>query len=271
VANVLYGALGPLGRGAGRAAVWSPLDVAATAALWLDASDAATFTQSGGVVSEWRDKSGNARHGVQSDNARRPRIDTGTINGLPVVRKTGASQDLAVSMGSALVNPFTVFWVARFTSNHNYTKSLSATNAAQNYNGGAPIYRKDDNTWASYPIWAASAFLDGFGTALQNVSYQFGFSRPVPGNNAFVYVSGTSFNLGVMSGHNLDNTHLHPLAGDGFSVSVNQSGNNDCAEVVMYEGVLGTADRHLVEGYLAHKWGLTADLPAAHPYKVNPP
>jgi len=26
-----------------------------------------------------------------------------------------------------------------------------------------------------------------------------------------------------------------------------------------------------VEGYLAHKWGLTANLPSGHPYKINAP
>lgn len=42
-------------------------------------------------------------------------------------------------------------------------------------------------------------------------------------------------------------------------------------EVLQYSTSLSTADRQLVEGYLAWKWGLTADLPASHPYKVNPP
>jgi hypothetical protein len=32
-----------------------------------------------------------------------------------------------------------------------------------------------------------------------------------------------------------------------------------------------TADRQRVEGYLAHKWGLTANLPADHPYKNAAP
>ena len=31
------------------------------------------------------------------------------------------------------------------------------------------------------------------------------------------------------------------------------------------------SDRQKIEGYLAHKWGLTANLPADHPYKSNAP
>jgi hypothetical protein len=47
--------------------------------IWLDASDAATLTSSGGLVSEWRDKSGNARHAVQTSPSSQP-----TLNGSAV-------------------------------------------------------------------------------------------------------------------------------------------------------------------------------------------
>jgi len=30
-------------------------------------------------------------------------------------------------------------------------------------------------------------------------------------------------------------------------------------------------DREKIEGYLAHKWGLTSDLPSIHPYKTTAP
>ena len=30
-------------------------------------------------------------------------------------------------------------------------------------------------------------------------------------------------------------------------------------------------DRQKLEGYLAHKWGLSHNLPTAHPYKYNLP
>jgi hypothetical protein len=51
-------------------AFWSPADI--TTALWLDAADASTVTMANGAVSEWRDKSGNARHANQGTAARRP-------------------------------------------------------------------------------------------------------------------------------------------------------------------------------------------------------
>ena len=35
--------------------------------------------------------------------------------------------------------------------------------------------------------------------------------------------------------------------------------------------VLLRSQRLKIEGYLAHKWGLTADLPSDHTYKTDPP
>jgi hypothetical protein len=160
-------------------------------------------------------------------------------------------------MGSVLVNEFTAFWVARFTVTVGYSKMMTATNAAQNYNGGALIYRKSNNTWATYPVWNAGANLDGYGMSAQDVSYQFGFFRPIPGGNASVHVSRTLFNLGVMGAHAVQNTHLHPLGGDVFSASVGQSANMDFAEVVIYAGAVSAADRLLIQDYFTAKWGVT--------------
>ena len=42
-------------------------------------------------------------------------------------------------------------------------------------------------------------------------------------------------------------------------------------EVLIFNTDLTTDRRQKVEGYLAHKWALAGDLPASHPYKVNPP
>jgi hypothetical protein len=35
--------------------------------------------------------------------------------------------------------------------------------------------------------------------------------------------------------------------------------------------VSDNTDRQKIEGYLAHKWGLTDSLPVDHPYKTSPP
>jgi uncharacterized repeat protein (TIGR02543 family) len=42
-------------------------------------------------------------------------------------------------------------------------------------------------------------------------------------------------------------------------------------EVVMLSSSLGETDRQKLEGYLAHKWGLAANLPGGHPYEDTAP
>ncbi len=43
------------------------------------------------------------------------------------------------------------------------------------------------------------------------------------------------------------------------------------AELLIISGAVSTLNRQKIEGYLAHKWGLTANLPAGHPYKTVGP
>lgn len=43
------------------------------------------------------------------------------------------------------------------------------------------------------------------------------------------------------------------------------------AELVLCDAVLGTSDRQKLEGYYAHKYGLTGNLPGGHPYISSPP
>ena len=45
----------------------------------------------------------------------------------------------------------------------------------------------------------------------------------------------------------------------------------DIAEIIVLQEILSTEERQTIEGYLAHKWGLSANLPADHPYKSAAP
>lgn len=53
----------------------------------------------------------------------------------------------------------------------------------------------------------------------------------------------------------------------------NVSGAQDLAlgEVLIYDRALSDADVAMVEGYLAHRWGVTDSMPTSHPYKSAPP
>jgi len=53
--------------------------------------------------------------------------------------------------------------------------------------------------------------------------------------------------------------------------SGNESQKTDLGEILLFRNVLSESRRQKIEGYLAHKWGLTANLPASHPYKALHP
>jgi hypothetical protein len=75
---------------------FTPLDL--NPALWLDAADTATITESGGSVSQWDDKSGNSRNFTQGTAGAQPTTGTRTQNSLNVLDFDG---------NDALVGPTT--------------------------------------------------------------------------------------------------------------------------------------------------------------------
>lgn len=76
------------------------------------------------------------------------------------------------------------------------------------------------------------------------------------------------------TGASLPASSLYPLQIGGQTVSdgiIGVSVPQDLAELIVVPAALSTADRQKVEGYLAHRWGLSESLPADHPYKSAPP
>lgn len=59
--------------------------------------------------------------------------------------------------------------------------------------------------------------------------------------------------------------------GGWYNNNSQQARNIDIAEIVFYQSALDSTERNLIEGYLAHKWGLQANLPVGHPYKSVAP
>lgn len=53
--------------------------------------------------------------------------------------------------------------------------------------------------------------------------------------------------------------------------SLNGVLDGEVAEIIAYQGDIGDADRQKIEGYLAHKYNLTTNLPSTHPYKTVAP
>jgi len=90
-----------------------------------------------------------------------------------------------------------------------------------------------------------------------------GSSYPNYNNGDVVTIlSPTAVNVGTVFG----------LIGNSISVAVSpytrnsQGLDGNISEIIVYNNALSTTQRQQIEGYLAWKWGLQAQLPAGHPY-----
>jgi hypothetical protein len=261
-------------------------------ALWLDAADAGTVTTDGSnLVSLANDKSGNGRSFTASSGAR-PTYSTNALNGKAVFTFSG-SQWLTSANAASTWNflhqdggaEIIGVWKAGNTSDPNTLYGFWGTNAGTVTNRG--IYQRWDdrsasslnNTLiiASAGTGATDPIVDFPGNNVHNANEATilgltqDFSNTTAADKVRHVVNGT-----VLAGANTS-TSLGFSGNATFTLQIGAVGNNVwpltgyVAEFLAFNSKLSTVTRQRIEGYLAHKWGLTANLPADHPYKVNPP
>jgi hypothetical protein len=253
---------------------WTPAQI--TTDLWLDAADAATITTVSGAVSQWNDKSGNGRNATQATATSRPAYTTAGLNGLNVITFDGSDDfmDVVTTLFRGIGN-FQLHWVfARLGSGSGadgYRPEVSSLSASGIDNGAFHYVKNANNLGASYPFYfSASPIWNNYdlssGTAYAN-------------NQA----SLLSFTAGASSWSVFRGGTLEGTAGRGGTVGNDNNGIRIAQQAVtlrtsniyMAELVMTLSDstvtRQLIEGYLAHRWGLTGSLPAGHPYKTSPP
>ena len=87
----------------------------------------------------------------------------------------------------------------------------------------------------------------------------------IPNGQASLALNATEYNTNVAQ------SGLSTMGA--MSVKLNDYQNNadsDWGEAIFVEDATQT-NSEKIEGYLAHKWGLTSDLPSSHPYKTTAP
>jgi hypothetical protein len=237
---------------------WTPADL--TTALWLDAKDAGTIVLNGSTVSQWSDKSGNDRHATQDTAANQPTYTPNSINGQPALT-FGGSPVAMVSSGGTYDDPVTVYVVARLDTQSGFQRILTL---------------------------GVSADLRGFfGAVSGNLATFFGNGTAWNDTNANtpnVSVLTNSIlgvvNAGAAATPFVDGVAQNDKVGTmasatgiriGRAVGATQFWIGPIGEIVICDAALSTSDRQKLEGYLAHGWGLTANLDASHPYKTAPP
>jgi hypothetical protein len=275
---------------------WTPANI--TTALWLDAADASTVTTVSSAVSQWNDKSGNGRNAAQSTAGNRPAYQSAAQNGLNAVRFTAASSHFLTAGTTSTWNflhngtDSAVFIVSRCRD------TGDDPNAAHTYLSTGGAGSSNIGYWLAYDDIASASRNNGLNTRVANAgivvpgtyaSFDNTNDKITPGTYHIIssYVdanNATAVNKTVQRvdgsasfGSNTitntpstsNSTTALNIGRDVASATLDFTG--DICEILLFNTQPDTTNRQRIEGYLAHKWGLTASLPADHPFKTVAP
>jgi hypothetical protein len=236
--------------------LWQPSSITST--LWLDAADTSTVLAVSDNVYQWSDKSGNDYHAVQATNVSQPITDSRTLYGLNVLDFDGSNDDLSIVAGPQADSAQTIMIaVADFDSPLD-TDGQRLVNF-QVGTGSRWALRLEDELIAEYNNAAS------FTGPNQTVTAG---ARLISG-----YRDGTTVGVGVDGVYSTDTSGGNVTLDTWKIGSYNSTGdylNGKFAEAVVLKNYsLDTLQK--LEGYLAWKWGLEANLPIGHPYKNAAP
>lgn len=283
-------------------ALWTPAEV--NTALWFDHSDVTTqfdATSGGssvlpnGSISRLDSKSSTAANCSQTSTAR-PLYRTGIQNGLSAGEYDGSNDVLlgdaaarAATANVAAMYLATVVKVDNFNSGDPRIINLSAGDNSGNqrfglstelnsgsYRWRAGVRRLNANSIGTAFSSVAANDAWTIVSALANLT----LSSSDP-NAIQLFVNGTLSGTGTLpgtSGVTSNNSSVRVSLGN-LSAAGFLAGY--IGEVVLVvapptgvtpnPGVPTLAQMQTFDGYLAHKWGLAANLPADHPYKSSAP
>jgi cysteine-rich repeat protein len=235
---------------------WSPAEI--TTVAWYDPSDSSTvINDSFGEISLVQDKSANNYNVVPMSVSREPYYVPDGINGLGVINSTADglfndsfsesfSELTVVWVGQAESTVFPGYWEIEGPSDFIQARTKSAPDQLQskiNIDGSGNIITQSHSITLGVPFLGSNVW---------------------NGSNNYIYKDGTvGTDVDSVSG-TLDADTIYIGYAEAFQ------GPSLIGEVV----VLRTSDnetRQKVEGYLAHKWNLTDNLPLDHPYKDEAP
>lgn len=220
-------------------ASFSPLSISGLA-VWYDASDAATITDTGGLVDSWADKSGNSRTLTGTLTAR-PTTGTRTQNSLNVLDFDGSNDYLGASSAFTQGTSDTVFIVCLNDDGADATTQFSYM--ADSATSHTRLGKASTNAWRIN----SGATLDG-GTPNTSAHLMVGVFN---GASSELRLDGASLTSGDAGSNS---TSLAPHVGRNRNGS--QYWDGWIAEILHYDSVLSAGNIALVEGYLLTKWAI---------------
>jgi len=225
---------------------------------WFDASDLSTISVSATGISEWRDKSRNARHMSRADTTFRPIFEAEKRNGLSFVNfaATGTpdpnNQLYRLQMASSINVRSAYCSLSR--------KSPISSGAAANF-----VFTDSANYDWHGPYTSADP------TALANSGFSSNNWRSgsnFRNGNSITITSAGSGPLGEWSVYSFLCVGNMVTRGIGWD-RIDHPSVGDYGEVCWFSAAHSARERLVIEGYLSWKWGIP--LAADHPFAIRPP
>ena len=240
-------------------ALWTPSEIGGSVVTAWFKADSISGSD-GDSVSSWTDSSGNGNDLAQGTSARQPTLQTAELNSLSVVRFDGVNDIISDGDIANLDVGTGDIWMASVFK--------STDNSAAQF-----IFEKGGNQFGlvTTSVGILQARMGGNSNVPQQSSGNWSRTEFVMVTASRVsstcngFVNGSAMNTtGTTNSGSISNSNV-------FDVGAGSVGGQplvgDIAEVLVGGATLTDTNRQLIEGYLAHRYGLSGNLPSDHPYK----
>jgi hypothetical protein len=238
---------------------WTPNQMPTV--FWYDAADLSTISSSGNQVTQMLDKSGNNYTLTRASGQVGPNTGTRTLNGLNVLEWTGnnclQNISFAYNQASTALNVAMVVQIDSPAGTQHFVLAGTSTTAT-----GTRMSLR----------WLNNSFQVLGGSGGGNIQFLSGVTSPAGqpylllprynASNSSWRVDGTQTNTGSVG------TNAYSILQIGHNEVEAADLNGFIAELVAF---VNPTDQEIIEGYLAWKWGMEANLPLTHPYKNSSP
>ncbi len=235
--------------------------------LWLRADKGVlnsgdTEALPGQSIQTWNDQSGNDNHVTQGTAGNQPLLIGNAINGRPMLTFNGTSHNMTGELGS-ISAPITMITVNRFTAaaTDAYVMTIGDLNANQTVS----VSRETDNNYYAFTQGAKY-----YGPTLtDNTPHIIHARHNIAAAFHEVFLNETPFAATDYGAEVITDGSL--ILGANRNIDTFLGG--DIAEAIVYNNILNSAQKIIVENYLAAKYGLVipTDLyehQAIHSYDV---
>jgi hypothetical protein len=226
--------------------------------VWFDAMDAATVTRTGSNVSQWVDKSGSSNHGTGQGSP--------TYNGSNAVSFSGSGQYFTLPNGAYPYNNSSYSYFLIFTSTTVVPDNTMVFGGGWGTNQALGIRAANNSTAGIMNYWFANDLA---------TSSPYIYTSNVRSQLLASYTSGGQRSVWVnfaLGATDTPGTRSQPSTSNFLGNSpINTYYSGQMHEFLVFSTALSASQRHVVEGYLAWKWGLTGNLASNHPFKTVKP